>query len=461
VTEDKDTSLSLPQETSPVKPAFQQSLLYRQHRKLDSEGDQKRLVRLVSHYGQFTFYGELNQEYSNTVYWGRRYFDYAFKDRSGRDYRLTAGNYNDHFGLGLIYGYHGKLLGSFSTDDGLEQFLYPHYGGSNGVRFVAQRSSGSIKAVYDIDRTDAFGKEFGGFSFPLQIGRSRFQLSSAYGRVRNRIEGISQEVPFFSVYGETKLSSAMVQWELACASYVEKLPKAAALKLTWKSRTASTNIIGWKYDTNYPAWFTGGPSSNRSRTLWLDKIDFSFSDKFSGEKGVVVKSRYRISSSMTLRTVVGYAWRDADDNRTEARSGFEYRWNKTYRTSFDFYWRNDDIYSDNRSQLREQVDVVREKKYIRTRLVLGHRRDRFNDRDDYLVFLENRVTDRLGRFWVLCKLDRLKPDDLKNRYLYFVIAHETEMTRGLSLYAKYTYRYHESQPDDDYGLFRWDLSWSF
>lgn len=461
MTEDQDTLLSSSQKITTSLSTPQQSLLYRQYQKLDSEGDRKRLARLVSYYRQFTFYGEFNQEYSNTAYWGRRYFDYVFEDRSGHDYRLTAGSYNDHFGLGLIYGYHGKLLGSCTTEDGLEQFLYPYYGGSNGVRFVAKRSSGAVKVVYDVDRTDEFGKEFGGVSFPLKRGQSRFQLSAGYGRLRNRGEETSEEVPFFSTYGETKLGSAMARWELAFATHADKLPKAVALKLTWKTHTALTNIVGWKYDTDYPAWFAGGPSSNRSRTIQLDEIGFSFSDKFSGEGGVAAKTSYRLNTGLTLRTAVGYAWRDMDDNRTEARSGLEYRWNKTYRTSFDFYRRNDDICSDNRSLLREQVDVVREKKYIRTRLVLGHQRDRLNDRDDYLVFLENRLTDRLGRLWVLGKLDHLKWGDLKNRYLYIALAHETEMTKGMNLYVKYTYRYHENQPEDDYGLFRWDLNWSF
>ncbi len=454
-----DTLISPQREEGIIPSRWNRQLLYRQYQKLTGEDERKRLFRFRSSRDRLTLYGEYETEYSGAHKWGRRYLEYSLTNQSG-DYSMTVGSYKDRFGLGLIYGYHGQLLDRPDESDDWERLLYPRYGGSNGVIMTVKREVGEYKVIYDTDRNEAFGKDYLGFSVPLTGGNRSFQLSGGYGRLRNRANQSRLGATFLSMYGRSNIFLSDADFELAIASFDKKMPVAGALYFRRKRRVVSVTVTGWHYDGDFPSWFSGGPSSRRYRTISPGDIGLSVRDRFAGETGGVVKTTTALSKKLSLHSALGYAWRGFDDNRVETRLGVKYRLNDIYRTKVDCYLRSDGLYSGDRSQRRIQYELVRDKGNLRSRIVFGHRFDRYGERDDYLVYFESRLINRLGRLRFLCKLDRLRFDRVKNNYVYVALSHETEISGGFSSYIKYSYRYRRGQPGNSYGMLRWDFSWA-
>ena len=99
-------------DTSKAKPAlpYHHNSLYRQYHRLKDDNDINRLWRHEVAYGAASVYFEIEKEYSDLTRWGRRYLAYSPKFDSGETANLRIGNFDRSFGLGVIYGYHGRLL---------------------------------------------------------------------------------------------------------------------------------------------------------------------------------------------------------------------------------------------------------------------------------------------------------------------------------------------------------------
>lgn len=458
VTEGEKIETKSRKEEIPVKK-YSQNALFRQYHRFSKDDDRKWLLRLRNSYGRYTIYGEYEEAYSGRQKWDRRYIDFDAGKKHGYQIGVRVGNFNDEFGLGLIYGYHGQLL-SHSDDPGdMERFLYPGYGGSNGVRLIATKGKGHYKIVFDSDRNEDFRKEHGAVSIPMRLINHDFQLSGGWGQLTNRADNVSVGSGRLSLYGKSGAKKSIVEYEFAMAEIDGKAKVAAALNSRWQKLATRLNLSGWHYDNKFPSWFSGGPSSRRYRTIELDEIDLSFSDRFAGESGLVARVVHNLSTKSTLNSAFGYAWRGHDDNRLEIRLGLAYKPAKIYRLKIDFYRREDNSYFENRHIYKTQIDLVRSETDSRIRLVMGHRYDRYGERDDFLVFLEGRFVEKFGRLIVSIKVDRIDFRDLINRYTYFALAHETKIGSGFRSYVKYSYRYRRGTPQNSYGMLRWDIAW--
>lgn len=436
-----------------------QSLLFRQYNRFNRLSQRKRLYRMRGTYGRWAYNGEVENGYSGSQRWSRRYVNYGFAIGSVTDCLLTIGNFKEQFGMGLIYGYHGQLLSKSSERSEIEQLTYPHYGGGNGVLFTAGMAAGQVKILYDTDRNEDFEKKLIGLSLPILKSSIELQLSCIYGRLTNRKTGAMEATSGISAYGHLEKKGVKAGWNLAVAEAGGRFPAAGAMKISWKRRQVRLNIDGWTYYRHYPTYFSGGPSSRRSHTLYHDQLDLSYSDRYSGESGIIVRTSCPLSGRMRFHSAVAYAWREFDDDRIEARIGVKNRLSGDYAAKINCYWRSDRLYSNAREHRRVQLEIIRYGTIIKTRLVMGHRIETNNDRDDFLVMAESRLSNRWGTLVLLCKFDQLQPDDLKNRYLYMTGSYDTELGRSLRSSLKYTYRYRRGEPGNCYGTIRLDLKW--
>lgn len=97
---------------------------------------------------------------------------------------------------------------------------------------------------------------------------------------------------------------------------------------------------------------------------------------------------------------------------------------------------------------------------MRTRIVFGHRRDRKNNRDDFLMYAEQRISGRYGALTITGKLDRFRFADIKTEAVYLTVGHQAGLTGRLGSAVKYSYRYRRDSATGIYGQFRWDLVWA-
>ena len=438
-----------------------QSFLFRQYYRLDQNDQRRQFYRLQGTHERLKYYGELERGYTSQERWGRRTLQYDLSSGSKKSgSRLMLGNFREKLGMGLTYGYHGQLLSKTGDRDGIEQLLFPSYGGANGVLLILDRSSGVAKFIYDTDRNEMFSKHLAAVSIPFRIRSTRFSLSVIHGLLRNRERHVSKRFSFISISGGADRKSIKASWELALAADDGRVPMAAAMQVKWRRRKTMVDMLGWKYDRRYPSYFAGGPSSRRSQAGKVDDLDLSYSDRYTGEAGVVVRTSSPVADRMTLNSAAGYAWRGFDDDRLEARIGLQYRLANKYTAKTDCYWRSDHLYSNIRKQRRIQFELGRSGEMARNRLVWGYRSDEYNHRDDFLIMAESRIAHRMGVFAISCKLDRIEPDDMQNRYMYLTGWCEAKLSRSLNTYVRYTYRYRKNEPAGCYGTFRLDLNWT-
>jgi hypothetical protein len=445
---------------TPSELRWRQSLLFRQYFKLNRGCQRSQLFRTRGTIGRMSFYGELGHEYSGIWRWARRYIQYDLGTGENPESNIIVGSYKERFGMGLAYGYHGRFLSKTYRKDDFEKFIYPDYGGGNGVLLNIRRPVVSLKLLLDVYRNIEFTKEVAGISIPIKTSSANFQLAGVWGQLRNRITGANEKTSWVSAFGHAERPEMQVEMELAAAASRPQLPWAGAVDFRWRRRRMSLSITGWTYDTDYSAYFSGGPSSRRSRTIHIDELDLSYSDRYSDETGLVVKTSSPVSKGLTFRMALGYARREFNDDRAEARIGIMQKLSGMYQAKIDCYWRDDRLYSGARRQRRVQLDIVRDGTITRTRLVLGYRNEPYNKRDDFLLLADNKISLKQGTVAITFKLDRIQLHDLQNRYMYISGYYETELSRHFRTYIKYTYRYRKDNDDGNFGTIRLDFNWA-
>ncbi len=454
-----DDDVVIPKPEMLPSKRWRQSALIRQYERIDQNDRREQLYRISGSYDRAAYYGEMEHEYSGVNKWSRRYIQYQFAVGESRLGRIAIGNFKERLGLGLIYGYHGQLFSKSSERDKTERFLYPNYGGGNGILLTYGLRAGDIKMLYDTDRDDEHVKKVAAISVPFDLRWHHLTLSALHGRLDRRDSDPSEGVSMISISGRAKAPSRQVEWELAVADNHNRFPMAGAIKVDWRRRQMRLIIEAWSYDSLYPAYFCGGPSSHRSLTRHLDDLDFSYGDRYSGETGVVIKTSYPIIQKIRFNSAVGYTRRDFDDDRIETKMGLKRKVVGDYTAKIVCYWRSDHLYSDIRKQSRIQFEITRSGTKVEGRLVMGHRFEQYNDRRDYLLLAETKMSGRWGKLAFLGKFDRLQPNDGRNQYMYLTGVYETGLGKYLRSYIKYTYRYRRDEPANSYGLVRVDLKW--
>ena len=441
-------------------PAWKHSLLFRQSQTVADPVGRRRLLRGHGIYGNLGFHGELEQLYSGDQRWYRRGMEYAAVSDSGSGYRVVIGGFRERFGLGIFYGYHGRLLEHAADRDAAENFVYPDYGGTNGLMVSIMRPSGAITLVVDFDRNDTHAKKFAAASFSFGFGRLKFQISGGHGVIDKRGSGQALTANLVSLFGEFSGKNLTLTGEAAASAAASSRSQAAAATLAWKRGRARVRIDGWSYGDRYISYFSGGPSSRRSRTITIEEIDLSCSDRYRGETGVMVKTTYPLSRGVGMHAEAGYAGRGIDDDRFEAGVGLGRGLGKGFRAKIDCHRRSDHLYSNPREVRRVQVEVTGYGETISGRIVIARQHDTYDNRDDYLLLIGGAVKGIGGRMSVVCKLDRLRPDDPRNEYMYVTVAYEADLSRTLETYAGYSYRYKREDSGGEMGTFRWDVRWN-
>lgn len=450
--------------SSPAKPTVSVSrthgLLLRHDQKLTTQMQSRQLGRIHAARGPCRYYGEWQWESDGVMHPGRRFIEYRFVHADDTAARLTIGSFNDRFGMGLLYGYHGQLFRKAAVGDGLEGFLFPRYGGSNGLRLTLGSGNKKPVIIYDTDRNEEFVKHFIGAAVPVSIGSQPVKVSAAYGLLRARGSHASVEAAYLSGTGGVKSNTTAAQYELATAVRDGTMTTALAGEGRVKRGKGTVTVSAWRYGDGYPAWFSGGPSSRRSRTSTVDEITLSWSDRYGGETGGAIRVKQEMTGRVSLHTTFGYAWRGESDYRAEALMGITGKVTARYRVKLDCFWRRDNLYSGERGQRRIQMELVRQQATMRTRIVVGHRLDQSNNRDDFLFFAEQKISGRYGTMTMTGKLDRFQPDDIKTQAVYLTVGHQAAVSGRLGSAVKYSYRYHRGSSSGTYGQFRWDLVWA-
>lgn len=457
------TTPEIPSESRPVQISqandYKARILFRQYNRINVEAEHKNLYRLNFRRARFQMEGERESFYSKTERWGRRSVSYDLKFDQDRSAQVVVGSYSTRLSMGLIFGYHGQFLTKESSRDDGEKFLFPDYGGSNGILISMPLGKSRAVILSDVDRNESHTKQFTAASIPIQFGKFDFRINGGVGQLKNRTTGEIKKYSLLSVGGDERKADRLFEGEGAVATVDSKLQFAGSARLTRRRVNSSVDILAWSYSSDFPSWFSGGPSSRRYQSVAIESLDLTVRDRFQGETGGAIKSSLALLDNITLRTVFGYSRRSADDNRFEYKFGVDTDVGNFYLFRLNLYRRLDNIYFSKTEQTRIQAQLSR-RGDIGGRIVAGYRFEKQIGRNDFLFLIEGRLNDRWGRLMTSVKLDRLEPGDLQNRYLFLTISHDSNLGGNLKGFIKYSYYYRKGNLKSSLGTLRWEMVWN-
>jgi hypothetical protein len=235
----------------------------------------------------------------------------SYKNRHSPVRSLIVGSYSSRLGMGTVLGYRGKIL-SYSGSLDSESFLFPDFGGYNGVSTLLSSSRVRLQALGSVVRDDDFRMSAAGGMIQLTGVAFSPGLLLAVSRLRNR--ATSQSVTDFK-YGlnaRYEYHGGYCGFEICAQAGERASPGAIVAEGRHRFRKAEIKYAGWSYAENYIDLTGGSKAGNLYHKTRLEKVDFEYTGKRSGQSGGLVKTVVNLTQSVELANSVLYVAFNAD-----------------------------------------------------------------------------------------------------------------------------------------------------
>jgi len=238
----------------------------------------------------------------------------------------------------------------------------------------------------------------------------------------------------------------------------ENLFPAAILEAKYLVPRVDLYFSAWRYADDFHNYFGGGRSGPIYRTYEIEDIDLSLRDRRIDQRGILLKTRSRLSDETGFEFDFTTYGKNRFDNGTEISVGFDRKLDpeKNVRLYYEYERRKRDaeIITDNR--IRAEYRLITGDIYLRS--YLGYRKD--YDKEDYLsqYFRFRYRTDRFGTVETWLNLSRYNLQTGMIDYFYGYLKEIIEVTDYLEFSAKFMYRYSRSFSDREQSIFMMETS---
>lgn len=390
----------------------------------------------------------LHREYSGLERVVYRKVEY--RPKKGTLKKLTFGNFTTRLGLGTILGYRGKLV-DFSDETDGESLLYPDYGGSNGLNMVFgnKKTVGELafSQVRDYEHMistigGSFGKAYKNFE-PMII--------TAVTSIRNRTTDKSITDFKYGFNLESNYSKGYNRFEISGQAGESNSFGAILTEGKHRFSDAEINYAGWIYGDSYLDLSGGSKAAGMSRTNEIEDIEFSYSDKRSGQEGGLLKTIVELTEDMKLVSSVIYAQRNEDIYNFEILSALERNVSQNVIIRADHITRvknrivstgeTEDIFRRTRLELR----YISPEFYVRTYLAYQSE----TEEDDYTSLYSNfkYKSAGFGEFAVWLNIGKYNHNKGRIDYWYGYIENKVELTQNIRTLTKLTHSYRRGASD--------------
>lgn len=227
----------------------------------------------------------------------------VYKSKSGKIRELIIGNFSKRIGLGTLFGYRGKLF-DFSDELNRESLLYPDFGGFNGFYLKSLLDNQMIQLLVSVNRDANHNLLTGGGQWSL-LGRSFTpSLTVGLSRLSNRSTDSSLTDFKFALGTKYRYSRGYFETELAAQSNQRKSDLAIVAEGSHHFDPSALNYAVWWYGDDYNDLTSGSKAAAIYHALDLTALDFSYSSKRSGQKGVLVKTITYLSARTKLENSI-------------------------------------------------------------------------------------------------------------------------------------------------------------
>ncbi len=368
------------------------------------------------------------------------YRSVRYKPESGALRSLIIGNYSDRLGLGTVFGYGGRLL-SFTKDINSESLLFPDYGGHNGLSINLRSNSFGSNVVFSHQRDSLFSLTVLAGSFEYLESDFRPMLLFSGSGLRNR--DLDETVLFYK-YGagsRYKYSNGYNQTEIIMQTETSTSFAAAATEGRHFFGTAEIKYATWIYSDDFIDLSSGSKRGNLSSTEEIEKIGFRYSNRRSGQRGVLLKTIVQPAVNIYLVNSFVFAKSRNEEYNFEYLSALSKTISGSLRLRFDFLSRsrsrieNDIITRRTRAELNYQSAQIS----IRTYLAYNTR----TAEDDYMSLLANLrfESKELGRMNVWGNLREYNHNTNQIDYWYAYIENQNDLFENLSVSTKFSHSY--------------------
>ena len=365
--------------------------------------------------------------------------------------RIVLGNYSTRLGLGTVMGYRGKLL-DFSNEISGESFLYPDYGGYNGLQLELKSGKSEGELVFSHIRDASHSLKTLAASFELGYKQMKPTAIMAVTNLRNRVTGSSITDFKYGLNLESKYKNGYNRVELSAQSGEINSFGAFITEGKHLFNQHEIGYAGWRYDDNYLDLTGGSKAASIRRSVDIEEVDFSYSDKRGGQAGGLLKTTIGLADNLELINSFIYAQRDHDNFNFEVLSAIEKKLKSNLLLRLDHVSRikhrlesaqeTEDIFRRSRIELR----LINPMLYVRTFLAYQSK----TDKDDYIsLFASTKYkTERIGELSLWLNLGEINHNQGRIDYWYGYIENKSELIENVRTVAKFTHSYRRGESDE-------------
>lgn len=350
--------------------------------------------------------------------------------------RIILGSFDEKIGLGLNIGYHPLL----KVEDEYNQssFLYPISGRFNGVLIQSDFGFFQPELILSKNKKGAFSQELWALNLSASFKNLNFGILRSEGRLKNVSSFYDRNLSFYLKGSKGKLG---------LSSEYSTLNNGAtgwASVLIFRDKPVLAELSGWSYSKNYVHLFGAGPSNPDYTLTTIDEVEYEYPSREKGEKGVMLKSNYRLFSRYSLN--FSYSQWDASPYsslKLRQKIGLKIILSEKLKTGLDYLYSNSDLEGEAGSQhLISSTFIFGPLKYMLFRLITRYGKKRAVTTSDWRNSFElqlrsdfQKTSPFLFTFWA-----RYKDNDLskgEDTYWDFRLQERISLLKNSIFYGEY------------------------
>jgi len=250
--------------------------------------------------------------------------------------RMVLGSFDEKIGLGLNIGYHPLL--KVEDENNQSSFLYPISGRFNGVLIQSDFGFFQPELILSKNKKGALSQDLWALNLSASFRGLDFGLLRSEGRLKNVSSFYDRNLSFYFKARKDKLTLSSEY------SILNNGATGWASVLIFRDEPALVELSGWSYSKNYVHLFGAGPSNPDYTLITIDEIEYEYPSREKGEKGVMLKSNYRLSSRYSLN--FSYSQWDASPYsslKLRQKIGLKIILSEKLKTGLDYLYSNSDL----------------------------------------------------------------------------------------------------------------------
>ena len=358
---------------------------------------------------------------------------------------MTWGTFSARYGQGAVIGYRGKLL-DMADELGEESWLYPDYGGYNGVQAVLGAGSNEARFMMSQQRDDEHRLSVVAGTWRMTYGRWIYGAVVSAARLGDRLTDQRVTLPMYSVFVEHRYKSGRLAAEAGVQHGPGYQAPVGVIEGSYRKDDLNVQFAGWAYGDKLIELTSGSRAASMSRSTDVDDVDFTYSARRPGQEGVRLKTSVALSDNWRLMSSALYAGYDRRYRNLDFESEVERKLTSVSSVAFVFQARKRERVSTvDTDRLRWRLESRLHTGIVRARAYIAVTSESDEERC-WSLFGSTRI--KLGReneVEMQVNLARFSDDRLEDTYGY--IRGQQKLPLGLTGGMKVAQRYSRNGSD--------------